>query len=284
MLKYKINNSIDSGIAALTLALLVIMAAGCISHLKTAKSFYLDAERFSARYQTEHATAAYKRARQAAGREADARPSAQAYMIKGMAEMKLRLWMEAQTSFQAAFALGFAKGEEWARELALFGVASSFRNLGLQQSAAQIHAYLMERSRVDEVRRLAAQAYADYALRNARTMPEKEQRRNLEKLLKDIERLSEDDLACGYYHYVKSQVLSHLGYYRDSLEEAVMARELGLPGEKIFRDNDNQIVFCYRELKRGMEPGAWKRFESMYKRWIEKWKWPGPETPVWTER
>lgn len=264
--------------------ILIIAAAGCVSQLKTAKTFYLEAEGLAADYQTGPSVAAYKRSVQAAGREAAARPSAQAYMIKGMAEMKLRRWQAAEASFQAAFALGFKEGEEWARELALFGLASSFQNLGLENSAVPIYAYLMERSRMHEVRRLAAQKYADYMLRESRTLPEKESRDSLEDLLKKINDLSEDDLACGYYHYVKSQVLSHIGLYRDSFEEAVMARELGLPGKKIFRDNDNQIIFCYRELKQSLAARAWSRFEAMYQRWIQKWGWRGPETPGWTER
>lgn len=268
--------------AALCLA--VLTAAGCVSHLKTAKSFYLEAERLAADYRTHQAAAAYKRSLQAAEKEAGARPSAQAYMVKGMSQMKLRLWQEAQESFAAAFVMGFEDGEKWARELALFGLASSFQNLGLEQSAFRIYTYLLDRSRIDEIRRLAAQKYADHVLRDARTLPEKERRRQLENLLKKIDRLTETDLACGYYHYVKSQVLGHLGFFRDSLEEAVMARELGLPGMKILRDNDNQIIFCYRELKRSLEPDAWIRFQEMYTLWIQKWGWPGPEKPDWTMR
>lgn len=268
--------------AALCLA--VLAAAGCVSHLKTAKSFYLEAERLAADYRTDQAAAAYKRSLQAAEKEAGARPSAQAYMVKGMSQMKLQLWQEAQESFAAAFIMGFEDGEKWARELALFGLASSFQNLGLEQSAFRIHTYLLDRSRIDEIRRLAAQKYADHVLREVRTLPEKERRRQLENLLKKIDRLTETDLACGYYHYVKSQVLSHLGLFRDSLEEAVMARELGLPGMKILRDNDNQIIFCYRELKRSLEPDAWIRFQEMYTLWIQKWGWPGPEKPDWTLR
>lgn len=284
MLKNKINNLFGGVLLASAAGMLIMTAAGCVSHLKTAKTFYLEAESLAADYQTGPSVAAYKRSRHAAGKEAAARPSAQAYMIKGMAEMKLRRWQEAEASFQAAFALGFKEGEEWARELALFGLASSFQNLGLEKSAVPIYAYLMERSRMQEVQRLAAQKYADYVLRESRIQPEKERRDSLEDLLGKINDLNEDDLACGYYHYVKSQVLSHLGSYRDSFEEAVMARELGLPGEKIFRDNDNQIIFCYRELKQSLATGAWSRFEAMYQRWIQKWGWRGPETPDWTER
>ena len=46
----------------------------------------------------------------------------------------------------------------------------------------------------------------------------------------------------------------HLQEFGKSFERAVMARELGLPTEQIFRDNDNQIVYCYRELKNSLHP------------------------------
>jgi tetratricopeptide (TPR) repeat protein len=269
-------------IASLISALAIV--SGCVSHLKTAKSFYLEAEHLAADYRTDQAVAAYKRSLRAAGKEAAARPSAQAYMMKGLAEMKLQRWQEAQISFSAAFTFGFENGEGWARELALFGLASSFQHLGLDESAFRIHTYLLDRSRIHEVRSLAAQKYADYILRKARSLPEKERRRSLEGLLKKIDKLSEDDLACGYYHYVKSQVFGHLGLYRESLEEAVMARELGLPGEKILRDNDNQLIFCYRELKRSLKGDDWPRFREIYNRWIKKWGWAGPETPDWVKR
>lgn len=274
------HRAVQTAAVILTLVLL----SRCVSHLKTAKSFYLEAERLAADYQTEQSVAAYKRSLQAAEKETGARPSAQAYMMKGMAEIKLQRWQEAQISFSAAFTLGFEDGEDWARELALFGLASSFQYLGLDESAFRIHTYLLNRSRIHEVRRLAAQKYADYVLRETRSLPEKERRQSLEGLLKKIDRLTEDDMACGYYHYVKSQAFSHLGLFRESLEEAVMARELGLPGEKILRDNDNQLIFCYRELKKSLKGEDWQQFREIYNRWIKKWGWTGPETPDWIER
>jgi len=96
-----------------------------------------------------------------------------------------------------------------------------------------------------------------------------------------VAQLAEKDLSCGFYHYLQSQVLSHMKRYRESFEEAVMARELGLPTLEIQRDNDNQIVFCFRTLKDGLTAGDWKKFESVYLRWIEKWGWEGPESPDW---
>ena len=63
-----------------------------------------------------------------------------------------------------------------------------------------------------------------------------------------------------------------------------MARELGLPTEQIFRDNDNQIVYCYQELKKLYRPEQWVSFEALYLDWVKRWGWKGPETPTWQLR
>ncbi len=60
-----------------------------------------------------------------------------------------------------------------------------------------------------------------------------------------------------------------------------MARELGLPTEKILRDNDLQVVYCYEALKKGLGPDEWRAFEGLYGRWIRKWGWPDAVTPGW---
>jgi hypothetical protein len=62
------------------------------------------------------------------------------------------------------------------------------------------------------------------------------------------------------------------------------ARELGLPTEQIFRDNDNQIVYCYQELKKLYQPEQWVSFEALYLDWVKRWGWKGPETPTWQMR
>ena len=257
---------------------------GCISHLKTAKSFYLIGEQAASEYRMEQAGAAFKRALQAAGKEAAAHPSAQAFMMKGLAEMKLNRWQDAQASFSAAFVYGFEKGEEWARQLSLFGLASSFYRMGLEKSAFHIYEYILDHTRIEEIRRLAAQKYADHVLEEARALTGKKREKILNNLLKKTEDLTEDDLACGYYHYLKSQVLSHLNSYRESLEEAVMARELGLPSQELFRDNDNQIVFCFRELQKNADAASQGKIRSMMLKWTRKWGWPNPETPAWKKR
>jgi len=112
--------------------------------------------------------------------------------------------------------------------------------------------------------------------------------KNREKYLKDLikttDKLITKDLSCGYYHYLQSQVLAHLQEYRKSFERAVMAKELGLPTEQIFRDNDKQIVYSYQELKKLYRSEQWISFETVYLEWVKRWGWKGPETPTWQLR
>jgi hypothetical protein len=68
-----------------------------------------------------------------------------------------------------------------------------------------------------------------------------------------------------------------------SFEEAVIARELGLPSVQVFRDNDLQIVFCYTKMKDTLSGEELNLFLSRYHRCIRRWKWNGPETPSWKE-
>ena len=64
----------------------------CVSHLNEAKFFYAQGEEFTRAYQTEKAVASFKRALQEAKSESEKNPSAQGYMIKGLAELNLEMW------------------------------------------------------------------------------------------------------------------------------------------------------------------------------------------------
>jgi hypothetical protein len=121
----------------------------------------------------------------------------------------------------------------------------------------------------------------DAELRRGLQSEGKEREKLLTSALKTAQKLSDKDLSCGFYHYLQSQVYSHLADYRKSFEGAVMARELGLPTEEILRDNDLQIIFCYRRLKEELSAGEWEDFQTRYLAWMKKWKWRGPETPEW---
>jgi tetratricopeptide (TPR) repeat protein len=255
--------------------------ASCVSHLKESKSLYSRGSVLSREYKMEMAYSAYRKAYEKACIQVKKRPSAQAYMMKGLSELELEMWDEAEGSFLKAFDHGFEKGEEWAKDISLFSLALSMEEFGLKESAADIYDYLLSKSRLKQVSMLSVMKYSEFAIEKALQEGQDEQIKRLESLFKKVAQLTEKDLSCGFYHYMKSQVLSHMKRYRGSFEEAVMARELGLPTLEIHRDNDNQIVFCFRTLKNELDAGDWKEFESVYLRWIKKWGWKGPESPDW---
>jgi len=263
---------------------LLVLVMSCTSHLREAKVYFTQGEDFARIYDTERAIAAFKRAREEASSQVKKDPSAQAYMIKGLAELNLDLREEAKDSFIKANALGFEKGEEWASQLSLFGLASTLLEMGLEESASEIFESILVRSKFKPVTLLAAQNHVEIELERALDAGASSKEKQLKTLLKTTDKLIAKDLGCGYYHYLQSQVLAHLREFKKSFERAVMARELGLPTEQIFRDNDNQIVYCYRELKNSLQAEQWASFEAVYLDWVERWDWKGPETPTWQER
>jgi tetratricopeptide (TPR) repeat protein len=262
----------------------LILLSSCVSHLNDAKLYYIQAQEFSSSYNTEEAIASYKKSLEEIKKEVDRRPSSQALMLKGLIELNLDQWEEAEQSFLMAFSYGFDKGQEWAEWSSLFGLASSLQEMGLESSAFQIYEHLISKSKLRPLTILSAQKYTDIALKNALGEEGKDRERLLTGLFRTVQGLSRKDLSCGYFHYLLSQVLSHLGEYRKCFDEAVMAKELGLPSEEILRDNDLQIVFCYERLKEKLPTTEWEAFRILYLGWIERWNWSGPQTPAWKER
>jgi tetratricopeptide (TPR) repeat protein len=256
----------------------------CVSHLNDAKLYYIQAQEYSSSYNTEKAIASFKKSLEEVKKEVDRSPSPQAFMLKGLIELNLNQWDEAKRSFLAAFSYGFDKGQEWAEWSSLFGLASSLQEMGLESSAFQIYEYLISKSKLRPLTILSAQKYTDIALKGALHEEEKDREKLLAGLFRTIQSLSRKDLSCGYFHYLLSQVLSHRGEYRKCFDEAVMAKELGLPSEEILRDNDLLIVFCFERLKEKLPSTQWEAFQNLYLGWIERWNWPGPQTPSWKER
>jgi hypothetical protein len=60
-----------------------------------------------------------------------------------------------------------------------------------------------------------------------------------------------------------------------------MARELGLPSEKIGRDNDNQLVYCYVRLMSSLPAAERDAMAAAQARWAAKWGWRDDRTPAW---
>lgn len=258
-----------------------VLFSSCVSHLKEAKFHYAQGQKYSRLYQTEDALGSYSGALKEAERAVSKRPSSQAYMLKGMAELKLKLWPDAEESFRLAHSHGFEKGEEWAQQVSLLGLALSLEELWIEDSALRIYVFLIDKSKFSPVTILAAQRYTEAMLRKALLQEGKEREKLLASVLKTVQKLSDGDLSCGFYHYLRSQVLSHLTDYGESFESALMAKELGLPSEEILRDNDLQIVYCYQKLKEELSPEEWEDFRVKYMEWVKKWKWKGPEAPSW---
>jgi tetratricopeptide (TPR) repeat protein len=261
--------------------ILALNFASCVSHLKEAKLHYTEGEKCSRRYQFDNAAAHFKKAVQEAVIAAKKNPHAQTFMVKGLAELRLELWEKAEESFATAFSLGFEEGEEWASQISLFGLASSFEEMGLEDSASTIYSHLLGRSRLTPVTSVVAQKYIDLNLKKALEAHGREKEKMLTQMLRTAERLTNADMSHGFYHYLQSQVHSHLSDYQKSFEQAVMARELGLPNPEISRDNDMQIIFSFNGLKEKLGPKEWEDFQSMYLKWVSRWGWKGPETPDW---
>jgi len=281
MSKYPVRRK---NIALIFSFLMACALSSCTSHLKNAKFHYVRAQEFSRAYKTETAIGSYKKTLEEAKKEVAKNPSAQAFMLKGLAELHLNSWEDAGQSFLVAFAYGFDKGQEWAEWVSLLGLASVLQEMGLSQSAFQIYAQIVEKSKLQPVSIFAAQKYTDMALQRALREEGKQKERLLSAVFREVEKLTNRDLSCGFYHYLQAQVLSHMGDYDRSFEESVMARELGLPTQEIFRDNDLQVVFCYRRLKEELSSENWEKFHVLYLKWVERWNWPDPETPDWKKR
>lgn len=266
------------------LLMIVCFFSSCVSHLEDAKFYYVQAQASSRAYKTAMAIGSYKKSLEEAEKAVLKNPSSQAYMLKGLAELHLDLWGEAEQSFLAAFSLGFEKGQEWAEWVSLFGLATAMQELGLARSAFQVYDYLVDKSRLEPVTILAAQKYTDIALERALQEEEERRGRLLSDLFREVEKLTNRDLSCGFFHYLQAQVLGHMGDYRRSFEECVMAKELGLPTQEISRDNDLQVVFCYQRLRQESAADEWEEFRNLYNQWLRRWEWTDPETPGWKKR
>ncbi|MBE0712565.1 MAG: hypothetical protein IH583_09285 [Candidatus Aminicenantes bacterium] len=266
---------------AASLVLVFILSAACLPHLRRAKQFYASGQDQARAFRTEAAVASWMSALDEAERECRRKPSAQAFTIKGLAETNLGRWRDAEASFLKAFSLGFAAGEAWASDSALAGLASSFEQVGLEAPALRVYSQLVDKSDFKPVLMTAAERRTNLILARAVDTDPGERARTLAALVKTLDRLLDRDFACGLYHYLHAQVDGHIGDLRRSYEEAVIARELGLPSEKISRDNDNQLIYCYDKLKEILPEAESKAFAAAHSGWTKKWGWRDARTPAW---
>jgi hypothetical protein len=160
-------------------------------------------------------------------------------------------------------------------------LAASFEDLDLEAPALRIYAQLVDKSDFKPALMVAAERRTNLVLARAAGLDPGEKDRTLAALVKTLDRLLDRDFACGLYHYLHAQVDGHLGDMRRAYEEAVMARELGLPSEKIGRDNDNQLVYCYVRLRDLLPPAERDALTAAQARWAAKWGWRDDRTPAW---
>ena len=264
-----------------TLVLVLVSTVSCLTPLSRAKRYYAEGQDQARAFQTEQAVAHWRKALDEADRECRRKPSAQAFTVKGLAEANLGRWREAEASFLKAFSLGFGEGEAWASDSALAGLAASFEDLDLEAPALRIYAQLVDKSDFKPALMVAAERRTNLVLARAADLDPGEKDRALAALVKTLDRLLDRDFACGLYHYLHAQVDGHLGDMRRAYEEAVMARELGLPSAKIGRDNDNQLVYCYVRLRDLLPPAERDALTAAQARWAAKWGWRDDRTPAW---
>ncbi len=265
----------------LALAFVLASAAACLTHLSWAKRFYTEGQEQARAFQAEAAVANWKKALDESVRACRRRPSAQSFTVRGLAECNLGRFREAEASFLAAYTLGFGEGKTWATDSALAGLAASFEGQGLEAAALRIYAQILDDSGFRPALMLAAERRTNLVLARLTTAPADEKARTLASLVKSLDRLLERDFACGLYHYLHAQVDGHLGDFHRSYEEAVVAKELGLPSEKIGRDNDNELVYCYVRLLESLAPADRDALAVAQARWAAKWGWRDDRTPTW---
>ncbi|MEW6456397.1 MAG: hypothetical protein AB1410_06785 [Acidobacteriota bacterium] len=256
----------------------------CSSYLKDAKIYYIQANHFDENFNTEQALKYHKKALEKLEKEIRKNPSSQAFVLKGLIELNLEKWEDAKGSFLIAKDFGFEEGGKWAKEVSLAGVGITLEKMGIQDATISIWANLYRKSKIGKIKELASQKMVDMELSLILEIDEKERQKNLNELLKNVKSLIIEDPSNSYFHYLLSQISSHLDDWKTSYEEAIMAKELGLRTEKIRRDNDLQIIFSYKNLIKSSEGNEKEKLNRVYMQWIKRWKWKDGETPDWKER
>lgn len=90
---------------AVTFCLLAFLINCVSSSLSRAKADYLEAEALQRSLRLEEATAVYKKTREEVSATISRKPTAEGYLLKGLTEVNLNLWAEAEDSFRMAASL-----------------------------------------------------------------------------------------------------------------------------------------------------------------------------------
>jgi len=93
------------------------------------------------------------------------KPSGEAYLLKGLTEVNLNLWEEAENSFRLSASLGEDKAQAWAEELRLFGLARSFEAQGWTETSTRLYGVLTEKGKYQPVVRASVGRLVDLRLK-----------------------------------------------------------------------------------------------------------------------
>lgn len=250
--------------------------ACAVHRLDVAKAHYMKGLQFIGLQDRAAAVFEFKLARAEAQKSGDA----QALLLRGQSEIELSLFEEARLSFIAARLAGAGDTADWESAALLLGLADVYAEMEMPFEASALCEAAMTDAKKAGPRlfEAAAARFVDVTLGAASTVEDPKARA---KAITDIEKkargLVQDSPGSAVLRYLLAQVELHLERYEDAWRQAVVAREMGLPDEEFLRDNDNAIIFCYRQL---IEAGK-SEYQERQRAWSERWDWPEIDKPEW---
>lgn len=257
-----------------------LLPCACATHrLERVKLHYLRAVELADRMDRAGAAAELKLVQSEAAKIGG---DPQAWLIKGQAEVELGLFEEARRSFARARESGGGIDTGWEQAAQLLGLAAVYEEMEMENVAAALCETALDQAKKagPDLFEVAAGRWVDLTL--GQVSPEDESKTRtklLDGLDKKVRSMVGDTPTSGTLRYLLSQVEIHLEHYEEGWNQAVMARELGLRSEEILRDNDESLIFCYRQLK---EKGQFE-YDERQAAWAARWGWPTPEQAPWME-
>ncbi len=260
--------------------LAAVLSCACATHrLEQVKLHYLRAVELADRMDSAGAAAELKLVRSEAAKiEGDP----QAWLIKGQAEVELGLFEEARRSFARARESGIGIDAAWEQAAQLLGLAAVYEKMEMDSVAAALCETALEQAKKagPDLFEVAAARWVDLTLGQLDGEDESKARTKiLDGLDKKVRSMVGDSPTSGTLRYLLSQVELHLEHYEEGWNQAVMARELGVRSEEILRDNDESLIFCYRQLK---EKGQFE-YDERQAAWAARWEWPAPAQAPWMD-
>ncbi|MBI2841010.1 MAG: hypothetical protein HYX75_22045 [Acidobacteria bacterium] len=260
--------------------LAAVLSCACATHrLEQVKEHYLRGIELVDRMDRAAAAAEFKLAQSEAAKLSG---HPQAWLIKGEAEVELGLFEEARRSFARARESGIGIDAGWEQAAHLLGMAAVYEEMEMDSVAAALCETALEKAKKagPDLFEVAAARWVDLTLGQLSGEDESKTRTKiLDGLDKKVRSMVGDTPTSGTLRYLLSQVELHLEHYEEGWNQAVMARELGLRSEEILRDNDESLIFSYRQLK---EKGQFE-YDERQAAWAARWGWPAPAQAPWMD-